>query len=304
MIREVVTREEVATWTRIRNLVEPGEPAVLDDVLRTIEREPKRRLFIASLGGEPAGCAFAAPSESMPGCAAVIPRVLPAARRRGLGEALLRACSDHARMLESDALSSHVRSDDPDGFAFAERFGFVEVDRQLELVRALRQSDAPSDPPPGIEIVPLRSGDAESVRPVAVEAAADMPLPGPVTARVVDDWIEGLLGATAAFVAVVDGEVIGFASLTANDARPGVLEHGLTAVARSQRRRGIATALKRRLVVWAAGNGYRELVTWTQEGNAAMKAVNSRVGFCPGVEAITMRGPLLPASGCLRRQAL
>src|SRR5262249_25900549 len=156
------------------------------------------------------------PSESMPGCAAVIPRVLPAARRRGLGEALLRACSDHARVLGSKALSSHVRSDDPDGSAFAERFGFVEVDRQLELSRPLRPAEPPADPPPGVAIVPLRSRDAESFRPVAVEAAADMPLPGPVTERVVDDWVEGLLGATAAFVAVVDGEVVGFASLTAN----------------------------------------------------------------------------------------
>lgn len=304
MIREAVTREELETWTRIRNLVVPAEPATLDDVLRTIDREPERRLFIASLHGEPAGCAFAAPSESMPGCTAVIPRVLRAARRRGLGEALLRVCSDHARTLGSEALSSHVQADDPDGAAFAERFGFAEVDRQIELVRRLRPSEPPADSPAGVEIVPLQPGHAERFRPVAVEAAADMPLPGPVTERVVDDWVDDLLHASAAFVAVVDGDVVGFASLTANGARPGVLEHGLTAVARSQRGRGIATALKRRLVVWAAANGYRELVTWTQQGNAAMQAVNAGVGFRPGVETITMRGPLLPASGCLDPQAL
>src|SRR5581483_8873142 len=120
--------KDVEAWTRVRNLVTPDEPVTVEDVTTTMTREPERRLYLAELDGEVAGCAFVAPSESMPGCAAAIPRVLPAARRRGLGGALLQACSDRARELGAEALSSHVRSDDPDGIAFAERFGFVEVD--------------------------------------------------------------------------------------------------------------------------------------------------------------------------------
>ena len=49
----------------------------------------------------------------------------------------------------------------------------------------------------------------------------------------------------------------------------GVAEDGLTVVRRDWRRRGLATALKRRELAWAAGNGIREVVTWTQRGTRA-----------------------------------
>ena len=43
----------------------------------------------------------------------------------------------------------------------------------------------------------------------------------------------------------------------------------------------------------AAAHGYRELETWTQNGNA-MRAANDRVGYRSRHFAITVRGPLLP----------
>ena len=48
---------------------------------------------------------------------------------------------------------------------------------------------------------------------------------------------------------------------------PGVAEDGLTVVRRDWRRRGLALALKRLELAWAAANGIREIVTWTQRGN-------------------------------------
>ena len=42
---------------------------------------------------------------------------------------------------------------------------------------------------------------------------------------------------------------------------------------------GIAKALKRVELAWAAKHGYRRLVTYTQEGNEAMRAINSRLGY-------------------------
>ena len=58
-----------------------------------------------------------------------------------------------------------------------------------------------------------------------------------------------------------------------------MLEHGFTAVVRSHRGRGIATALKGTQLAWAAGHGYRELVTYTQEGNEPMRAINEKLGY-------------------------
>ncbi len=72
-----------------------------------------------------------------------------------------------------------------------------------------------------------------------------------------------------------------------------MLENALTAVRRPYRGRGIAVALKQELIVWAAANGCREIVTWTQKGNEAMQAVNERVGYRSGRVSITVRGALL-----------
>jgi RimJ/RimL family protein N-acetyltransferase len=52
-------------------------------------------------------------------------------------------------------------------------------------------------------------------------------------------------------------------------------------VRRSHRRRGLATALKKAQIRWAADNGYSELVSDMVEGNAAMRAVNERLGYRP-----------------------
>ena len=46
-------------------------------------------------------------------------------------------------------------------------------------------------------------------------------------------------------------------------------------------RRGLATALKRAQIHWAADHGYRELVSDMVEGNAAVRAVNERLGYRP-----------------------
>ena len=69
-------------------------------------------------------------------------------------------------------------------------------------------------------------------------------------------------------------------------------ENGLTVVDRRWRGRGLATALKRRQLAWAAANGIREIVTWTQEGNEAMQRVNVRLGYTARSVSRTMRRDL------------
>ncbi len=60
---------------------------------------------------------------------------------------------------------------------------------------------------------------------------------------------------------------------------PGVAEDGLTVVARDWRRRGLAMALKRLELAWAAEHGFTEVFTWTQRRNEGMRAVNERLGY-------------------------
>src|SRR4051812_1731721 len=77
----------------------------------------------------------------------------------------------------------------------------------------------------------------------------------------------------AVFVAVVDGEVVGYAKLRGHpDGRSA--DHGMTAVKRAWRGRGIAKSLKLAEIAWAKANGIERLTTSNEERNAAMLRIN------------------------------
>jgi GNAT superfamily N-acetyltransferase len=127
--------------------------------------------------------------------------------------------------------------------------------------------------------------------PLAQEAWADLPIPGDVTYPLAT-WLRdeaSLPGGS--FVALEDDAVIGYAGLV-ESAEPGTAEHGLTAVARTHRRRGIGRALKQAQLHWASTNGVERLVTWTQQGNEAMQALNGSLGYRDVSKLLTMQGPL------------
>jgi GNAT superfamily N-acetyltransferase len=63
-------------------------------------------------------------------------------------------------------------------------------------------------------------------------------------------------------------------------------------VRRTHRGRGIARALKRAQLHWAAQRGVVELRTWTQKGNEAMQALNRSLGYVDVSKVITYQGPL------------
>jgi GNAT superfamily N-acetyltransferase len=92
------------------------------------------------------------------------------------------------------------------------------------------------------------------------------------------------------FVALAGGEVVGFSGLCRNAG--GGYEDGLSVVRRSWRRRGLAEALKREKLAWAAANGVEEIATWTQRGNEGMRALNERLGYAYRSVSITVRADL------------
>ena len=75
------------------------------------------------------------------------------------------------------------------------------------------------------------------------------------------------------------GEVVGCAGLGRDADQPIRAENGLTAVRRDWRGRGLAVHLKLITLAWAAEHGIEEVYTWTQDGNAAMRALNTRLGY-------------------------
>ena len=118
-----------------------------------------------------------------------------------------------------------------------------------------------------------------------------MPVSPPIPAPTYEEWLEEEVCGPITILALEDGRVVGAAALL--ERVDGLAEHGLTAVRRSHRGRGIATALKQALIHWSAEHGFRELTTWTQDGNAAMQAVNLKLGYRPRPAVINVWRPSL-----------
>jgi mycothiol synthase len=289
-IREAETRRDLENWARVKGEVVPDEPVTADQLER--RAAPGRLLVLAELDGVLAGCGIAERS-SFGRRAFIAARVLPGFRRRGVGSSLVEALAAHARGLGLDGVNAFVDASEPGSIAFASRYGLEQVDYQLEQVRVVGAEPEPR-PPDGVEFVALEGRREELLRlvwPIAEQGYAELPLPGAVDVPL-DEWLrdEATLPA-GSFAAFAGGEPVGYAGLLE---RPGtdVAEHGLTVVRRDRRGRGIGSALKRAELHWAARNGIRELVTWTQRGNEAMQTLNRRLGYVDRARVLTVQGPL------------
>lgn len=289
-LRTVETDEDLELWRKVRLAVVPNERTATVAEIRAVER-PGRLFLLAEVDGVLAGHGVADRSD-VAGRASVAPRVLPEFRRRGVGSALLRVLVEHASGMGFTVVRALV--DDPESVGFATRFGFTEIDRQVEQVRTIGVEPAPN-PPTDFEIVCI--ADRPELWPaayhqLAVDAVKDMALDGQLQVSL-DEWERDWINAPeATWVAVVDGEVIGLASLMLDEDVPDRAEQGFTAVRRDWRGRSVAATLKRQTLWWAAGHGIREIYTWTQRGNDDMRRLNEHLGFTYGQVSLTFQATL------------
>jgi GNAT superfamily N-acetyltransferase len=68
-------------------------------------------------------------------------------------------------------------------------------------------------------------------------------------------------------------------------------EHGLIAVQRDYRRRGIARAMKIAQLRWLKDHGATRVVTWNAETNEAARKLNLSLGYRPLTSSIAFHSP-------------
>jgi mycothiol synthase len=289
VIRRVESDADLEAWREVRIAVLPDERTETVAGIRAGQR-PGQVFLLAELANGVVGSGTAHRSN-VRDTATIAPRVLPAFRRRGIGTALLRPLVAHAESLGvSRALAL---ADDEGSAAFATRFGFEEADRQVEQVRCLGAEPWP-DFPAEVEVTTVaeRPELLELAYDLAVEGYADMAAFASVSIER-EEWLrEEATYPAGSFVALADGEIVGYSGLMRDDDDVARAEDGLTAVRRDWRRRGLATALKRAELAWAAENGIREIYTWTQTGNEGMRKVNELLGYEYRRTSLTMIAPL------------
>jgi mycothiol synthase len=293
-LRRVETDAEMDAWITVRRRVLPDEPAATVEQMRALEA-PHRLLLLAELDGELAGSGLADRSDT--GGGFVAPRILPEHRRRGMGSALLERLLEHVRACDFDSAAAHAA--DPAAIEFALRHGFVEEDREVEQVRVVGAEEPEPPTYDGVHFMSVAEDATllERAYAVASQGYADLALAtGGITVPL-EEWLRDEATLPGGSIVALDGErVVGYAGLLSWNDDDTRAENGLTAVDREWRRRGLATALKRRQLAWASANGIRELVTWTQTGNEGMRSVNEQLGYVTRTVSLTMRRELGPGA--------
>ncbi|MFM7320655.1 MAG: GNAT family N-acetyltransferase [Armatimonadota bacterium] len=233
--------------------------------------------------------------EFVPGKFHVELAVAPAWRRRGLGGRLLDRAVETVRSLGGSGLVAWVDREDPAWTRWAEARGFACTQVSCDVVLDLRVAAIPSDDAieeaaraAGVRVTTFAQLEREypdarrRLHAMAEDVKRDIPSPDPLPPVSFEDYTTALESPLripdAQFVALRGDALVGMSTLWRRGA-DAVLETGITAVVRGERGKGLATLLKWHAVRYALSIGAPHIITDNAEENAAMRAINARLGF-------------------------
>jgi mycothiol synthase len=255
--------------------------------------------LLAEEDGEVVGAAYGVAGWHTPphrGIGAAL--VVPERRGHGTGDELRSVIERWSAERGITEIDAPVAEEDEGSLAWAAARGYEEAGRNSRMVLDLTAIEAPAvEPPGGIEIVTWaeRPDLAEGLWEVAREASRDIPGEEETDVGSLEEWLDRDMRGSgdrpeAVFVAVEDGEVLGYAKLAFSDETTERAFHDLTGVKRVHRGRGIAALLKATQIAWAKENGFSTLQTANEVRNAPIRHLNQKHGYVlePGV-VITRR---------------
>jgi mycothiol synthase len=289
------TDADLEAMIHVRSLVTPEARPKVANLRFNLESNPDLAYLVARLAAEPVACGFVEPTQLYArGDIAVV----PVHRRRGIGTAMLKELSRHAREFGKHSIAGEVKESDHESRAYLERRGFVPIGGEKAVVLELGDLEpAAIDPPSGIRIASRVDEPDRLEAMYAVAVQADEDIPGSTGVQTFEQWRAHEIDHPCrrpdlCFLALAGDEVVGYAALQAYGDEAF---HGLTTTRRDWRRRGVASALKRAEIAAAKRAGFQRLLTESEERNEPMRRLNEKLGFVPAPEwsTIVMRGPLL-----------
>ncbi len=295
---------DYACLAALRGRLYPDWPATVeslryDDSIWEADRFDRLRLTVEDAAGRPVafGQIHHTIYEFHPQRYGLWIWVDPDHQRRGIGGRLYARLLEELHARNATSARATVRESHPEAVAFAERRGFVEVQRE-----AVSELDVTGfDPAPfaeaiprveaqGIEIVTLpraRADDPDALPKIhALFSACDADVPSvtPVTPAGFEHWLAEEVESPRAlpdafFLARDGGEYVGVSNLQRASGDPTVLAQHLTGVLREYRGRGIAMALKVAGIAYARAHGFRLIRTGNDVTNRPMLRINEALGF-------------------------
>ncbi len=230
-------------------------------------------------------------------------RVHPDRRGHGVGHLLWQRLQEDLGGLLPISVRAWVRERCPEGLTFARRRRFAEVRRAGPWTLAVAKADLSALLPAlaraaasGLVLTTLaeerkrRPECLPALHRLRVAVDADIPAAEPYPLLSLKDFMREAENAWAdGFLIVRRGdEYIGLSCLSQSPVDPCELHQAITGVRADCRHQGVATALKARGVQLARERGYARIVTYVDSTNAPMAALNQKLGFVGGNDAVLM----------------
>jgi len=221
----------------------------------------------------------------------------PERQRRGVGSAIYDRLNKELVNLNAIIIWTMTKEDLNQRIDFFQRRGFREKTRNWESRLDLSRAD----PEAFRKYVEKATREGISFTTLALEQhhgqdslkkihelvqliTADMPREAPFTPISYEQWealsLRNPRLIPEGYMIAKDGlEYVGMSNVHRSDTEPQTLLQDDTGVRREYRGRGIATALKLKVIEFGKTNGYETVKTWNDSTNAPMLAVNTKLGF-------------------------
>ena len=235
-------------------------------------------------------------------------RVDPRWRRRGVGSSMLSRLEAHAAQKRALRLIAAVRANEPEGAAFAKVHGYSPFHERIDAYIDVPNFDAAGFADPdatarqiGVrlatygELLDENASNVEQFQRAMLPAiwamARDVPAPTPMPetpppfeqARRM--FFEGPgIDRDTTILALRDREIVGM-SVTAVKEN-GTAYTNFTGVARAERGKGVALAMKLRALRALKERGIKLFGTTNDEQNAAMRGINRKLGYVPDAPTV------------------
>jgi GNAT superfamily N-acetyltransferase len=284
---EEVGAADIDEWVDVGNRVNPERARTVEQIRASMERFPLQQRLAARRGERTVGVAFVVPDTlktdgSMYGDV----RVLADAREMGVGAALYEAVVEWARAQGGTAFQVDVFESDVSTVRFWTHRGYEVVEREITIALDVESCELPRSKSSAFHITTLaeRPDLLEAVYAVGAGSWGDVPAHTDQRIISFDEWHayvtkNPMVSFDRMFIAIADGQAVGYAELQTMPLLPDIASHGYTGVLRDWRGRGVATALKRAQIRWAQDHGMRQLRTKNHEDNAPMRMLNERLGY-------------------------
>jgi GNAT superfamily N-acetyltransferase len=301
---EDATLDDLPSAVDLMNAVHDDSLVTVAGWRHAIESRPARgqqRLFKAVADGRIVGWASAGldTHTTTAGVAFVGATVHPEHRGGGLGAALLDAAEEHVLGIGATFLHGHSRDEEP-ARRLATGRGYEQTFvRRISMLDPRTLSEEPA-PPPGVELRSFAEiGDPEPIWRVDTTATLDMPDDTTWDYLPLDEWMREFwesptIDRDASIAGLVDGTVVAITVIHV-DSETGRAENDITGTLPEHRGHGLAGLVKLESLRRVAAKGVTQVFTENDETNAAMLAVNTRLGYRPHSARLSWKRTIQPA---------